>query len=557
MLWRSTAQRLLVERGNKDVVSALCALVRDQSVDEIGLNPAAIHALWTLQGLDAIEGSGGPVAEAIESALKHPSAGVRRAAVNALPRNTGSLEKLLSYALLEDADAQVRLAALLAISEMPVSETAGKAVFAMLQEPRNSEDRWIPDAATSAAARHDSAFLKAVLAGGRAEASPSPSRGALGQVLQRVTAHYAGRGPVESVVATLAALNGQAAAAMPILDGLVSGWPRGKAPDISEAEKETLSRLMQSLPEATRSRLLRLAKKWGREDLFADAVAAVVRTLEQRLADASLPIDQRVSSAKELVALQDKPEVVQLVLAQVNLLTVPDLATGLISSLAESRRPETGQALVKHWGQLTPAGRRAEIAVLLRRTEWAGTLLDAIESGAIRRTDLAPEQWSQLKANLNSALAERADRLSAAAGAITADRAEIVQKLLPLAKEPGDSARGREVFTVNCAVCHTFAGQGGKVGPELTGIGARDRTEILIDILDPNRSVEANYRLWNVSTKDGETFSGGWNPKPRPRLNSWIQPGTTTSFSGRTSKVCRAVKCPSCLTASRPCRRRI
>ncbi len=215
-----------------------------------------------------------------------------------------------------------------------------------------------------------------------------------------------------------------------------------------------------------------------------------------------------MGAAKELVALQDKPEVVQLVLAQVNLLTVPDLAAGLISSLAESRRAETGQALVKHWAKLTPAGRRAEITVLLRRTEWAGALLDAIESGAIRRTDLAPEQWSQLKANLNSALAERADKLSTAGGAITADRAEIVQKLLPLAKEPGEPARGKEVFTVNCAVCHTFAGQGGKVGPELTGIGARDRTEILIDILDPNRSVEANYRLWNVSTKDGETFSG-------------------------------------------------
>src|SRR5258707_7335196 len=104
---------------------------------------------------------------------------------------------------------------------------------------------------------------------GEGEATPattartpaSTSRRALGQVLQRVTAHYADRGLVESVIATLAALNGQSAAAMPILDGLVSGWPRGKAPDISEAEKLTLSRLMQSLPEATRSRLLRLAKK--------------------------------------------------------------------------------------------------------------------------------------------------------------------------------------------------------------------------------------------------------------------------------------------------------
>ena len=69
-------------------------------------------------------------------------------------------------------------------------------------------------------------------------------------------------------------------------------------------------------------------------------------------------------------------------------------------------------------------------------------------------------------------------------------------------------ARGKEVFTASCAVCHVFDGQGGKVGPELTGINSRDRADILLEILDPNRSVEANYRLWNVTTKDGETFSG-------------------------------------------------
>ena len=92
--------------------------------------------------------------------------------------------------------------------------------------------------------------------------------------------------------------------------------------------------------------------------------------------------------------------------------------------------------------------------------------------------------------------------------AISADRQDIVTKLLPLAREKGDPARGKEVFTVNCAVCHTFDGQGKNVGPDLSGIAARDRAEILLDILDPNRSVEANYRAWNVTTKDGETFSG-------------------------------------------------
>src|SRR5881409_332528 len=56
------------------------------------------------------------------------------------------------------------MAALLACSEMPLSDPIAGAVFAMLQQPRNSEDRWIPDAATAAAARNDAAFLRTVIA---------------------------------------------------------------------------------------------------------------------------------------------------------------------------------------------------------------------------------------------------------------------------------------------------------------------------------------------------------------------------------------------------------
>ncbi len=51
------AQRLLVERGKTDVVPALIERLRDRSVDAIGLNVGAIHAMWTMHGLGALDGS--------------------------------------------------------------------------------------------------------------------------------------------------------------------------------------------------------------------------------------------------------------------------------------------------------------------------------------------------------------------------------------------------------------------------------------------------------------------------------------------------------------------
>jgi uncharacterized protein len=184
------------------------------------------------------------------------------------------------------------------------------------------------------------------------------------------------------------------------------------------------------------------------------------------------------------------------------------LSTGLIGALGESRNEATGGVIMKHWSKFTPAVRRAAISILLRRSEWALAMLDAVQENTITRTDIPPEYWSQLRQNPNRRVSGRASRLADANVAISADRADIVNKLLPLAKEKGDAARGKEVYAASCAICHKFNGEGGNVGPELTGIASRDRTDILLEILDPNRSVEANYRLWNVTTKDGNTYSG-------------------------------------------------
>ncbi len=670
LLWRQHAQRLLVDRGDKDVVPALQALIDDKTTDELGLNVGAIHALWTLHGIGAMDGDDGASAAAAVKALKHPSAAVRRAALAVLPRKSNYASAIVNGKLLDDADAQVRLVGLLALAEISPAENAGKAVYAMLKDERNSDDRWIPDAAASAAARHDAGFLTAVLGsfkpsssstgsepapnllsnasfenerdgkpldwrtvihGGKAEfrladkghtgsrsvmisseqggdaswaarvtVKPrteyrlsawirtekfSPLRGArgallnihelqdpvagatkpvtadsdwtmvamtfntgqmtevtvncllggwgfargtawfddielkqaespalpgeLGRVVRVVTTHYAQRGPIDTIVPTLAGLKGASAdLALPILDGLASGWPQDKAPTFGEDEKRTLVALMDSLPESARDRMLALAQRWGKTDVFAANVATIIDSLKQQIVNATLGEPQRINAAKRLAGLDDQIEVARQILDQVSLLTSPSLAAGFVTALTESRNSQVGKLLAGHWPQYTPAVRRAAIGAMMRRLDWTTNLLDAVEKGGIARGELAAEHWSQLKQSRDKAIARRADRLAAIGATTSADREEIVKKLLPLAKEKGDATRGKEVFATSCAVCHTFNGQGGKVGPDLTGISARDRGDILLEILDPNRSLEANYRMWTVSTKSGDTYSG-------------------------------------------------
>jgi putative heme-binding domain-containing protein len=74
--------------------------------------------------------------------------------------------------------------------------------------------------------------------------------------------------------------------------------------------------------------------------------------------------------------------------------------------------------------------------------------------------------------------------------------------------EGGDASRGKEIFKRECAKCHTHSGEGGNVGPDLTGMAAHPKAELLVHILDPSRSVEGNFLQYSVSTTDGHVLNG-------------------------------------------------
>jgi len=394
------------------------------------------------------------------------------------------------------------MAAALALAEMPPIDGAGPALLAVLKKDENARDPWFPHALTAAAARNDATFLKAVLA------DPRPTD-AVSKPLRIVTGHYALRAPVDSVVATVLALGGASpAVATPLLDGLTSNWPRGTAPNFLPDDEAKLNVLLTSLPNDARSSLLTLADRWGKKDLFAGAMAAVAKTLRAQLADDKLSPEQRVNAAQRLLATDDSVESVNDVLAPISPLAPPELSSGLLGALAESHQAQTSQAMIGAFSKFTPASRRTALVTLLRRPEWAAALLTAVENKQLQRSDLAADHWAQLKAHSDKDVAARARALDKTGGASSAEMEAVVQKLMPIAGQKGDAARGMTLFKSVCAVCHTMNGEGGKIGPDLTGTGVRPRGDILIDIVDPNRSVEANFRLWTVTMKSGENYAG-------------------------------------------------
>jgi putative membrane-bound dehydrogenase-like protein len=159
MFWRMTAQRLLVESKKLSVLPELYKIIGDQKVDEIGLNSPAVHALWTLHGLGALDGSNAEALQVIDKALAHPAAGVRKAAASVLPKTEqsfGGIQKLM-----KDADLNTRLAAFVALVELPASEKIGEAVYQASLDEQNAKDAWLSKALFAAAVTHEKGFLAA------------------------------------------------------------------------------------------------------------------------------------------------------------------------------------------------------------------------------------------------------------------------------------------------------------------------------------------------------------------------------------------------------------
>jgi len=503
LFWRRHAQRLLVERGKSDVAPQLAKLAADKSVDEIGLNVAAIHALWTLHGLGLLDGSHADAHGAVAAALIHPSPGVRRNALLVAPRTEAFASKIAERGLLQDEDAQVRLAAFLTLAEMPDSREVAEAIAEALTVEANHADRWIPDAATSAAAQHDIAFLQAIAP------LQLPSE-RVHEIVVRIAEHYA-RGKThpqfDQLLSAMAAAEPTCAGA--IILGLSEGWHDGAPIQIDDSAKADLKDILANAPKESRGRLVALASKWGSREL--DQIAAqLAKELLATIKSDKAESPSRAAAAEQLIALRPSdPAVAESLLEAISPRESAELNAALLDAASNSQADETGEAIANVMPGMTPSIRAQAIVALLRKAEWTGALLGAIESGSIQLAELSLDQQQNLAAHPDKQLARRAKQMIEQGGGLPdADRQKVIEELSKVVLAGGDAERGALVYKQQCAKCHKHNGEGGEVGPDLTGMAAHSKTELLIHMLDPSRSVEGNFRQYTVITDEGRVISG-------------------------------------------------
>ena len=77
----------------------------------------------------------------------------------------------------------------------------------------------------------------------------------------------------------------------------------------------------------------------------------------------------------------------------------------------------------------------------------------------------------------------------------------------------GDAQAGKQIFferqDVACFRCHKISGEGGEIGPELTGIGGKQsRPYLLESLIFPNKQIAPGFGSLLVTMKNGTTYAG-------------------------------------------------
>jgi putative heme-binding domain-containing protein len=80
-------------------------------------------------------------------------------------------------------------------------------------------------------------------------------------------------------------------------------------------------------------------------------------------------------------------------------------------------------------------------------------------------------------------------------------------------RTPGNATRGRTIFFgskgAGCSRCHKIHGEGGELGPDLSGVGSKyDRGFLIESILYPSRQIAEGYAQTMIRTRGGRVVLG-------------------------------------------------
>jgi putative heme-binding domain-containing protein len=227
-----------------------------------------------------------------------------------------------------------------------------------------------------------------------------------------------------------------------------------------------------------------------------------------QLADAKGPVTARLAALESLVAAKDAglPPLLP------GLLKEAALREGALRAMAAFDDAKFPAAVLAAYPNLNAVERKSALATLVARPASARELLAAIAARKVAAQEVSADFVRSLRAFKQPELIRQVEQIFGVSRPSGEDTLKEITryKALLLAKptRAEDLSQGRLLFNKTCGQCHTLFGEGGKVGPDITGSNRVDLDYLLLNILDPNAEIAADYRPWDLETKDDRSILG-------------------------------------------------
>ncbi|GAA5220878.1 c-type cytochrome [Membranihabitans marinus] len=494
-IWfRKNAQRLLVDRQDQSAVELLEEMALSQPMGE-----ARFHALWTLDGLDALS------IPVISAALKDQVPGIRENAIvlsEAFLGESIPLQNIL-LSMGEDSNARVRFQLMCTLGYLS-SSTSQSVRSAMLFD--NMDDPWMQIAALSAPSDDNIELLSQFV---RKYKPDNSAYAAFGERLTSMLVSEKNKDMITSWIRRSLQANRVEANSWQsaVIKGVVTGLKNKSslAMDLS-AERSLLTKTVFNDSQADDLRknaldLLLIGDENNEDKNFMETAQNIVTDAEST--DLS-----KVLSIRYLSHYGDG-ELTEMYRSKLTPTEPPMVQLAALTALSDLPNSNVVAYLIENWSKLTPELRDAAIDVMVTNDDRIKSLIEAMEAGIIdpatigwgRSVELMAQQEDEVMRNRARALFTNTN--------MDTDRKDVIEKYQVSLNLEGQSENGKLVFEKNCSICHQVGGENGVAfGPDLKTIKNRRPGSILSDILDPNLSIADGYDRWKILLDSGETVYG-------------------------------------------------
>ncbi len=471
---RQTAHRLLLEKRSKEAAPLLKQTIKTAKIPE-----SRLRALWLLNSLQELD------AATLQAAFTDKTAGVREQVIllcgNLYSKYPQLLPTVTSAA--HDVDKRVRFTAALVLGSIE-----GKQAIPALASvaAKDGDDKWVRAAVLSGIGDRLPEFLTAF----RSKPATNPKAfTAVMQDLGLLFGNGASLADCRVLLKDMISGSGDYGSRISTVLGLAEGVNRRS--ELKKSNNGVLYALLGDDATVTEKQQL---------DKFVNQVSL-------RAVNPALKPDLRVT-ATALLGYTDFEKSGKTLRKLMDAKNTPELQLETIGALGRLNNATGGAYLTEKnvWTNYTPRVKSAVVAALVSKPVFIDVLFNAIQQGVIAPAEISSNDRQRLMKHKEKSVADRAANIFKELEG--GGRMKVYQDYRAILANKANPESGKAVFERACSACHTYAGKGGVVGPDLTSVRNQPADALLLHILVPNYEVYPSYQAISVETNDGRAISG-------------------------------------------------